>query len=299
MAEEAQVDGFTESETQFFESGGEVAPEAIEGEVVEQQEEIQQEPAGEVAEQAQEEAVPEVRPEPQPEKTVPLAALHEERARRKEMSARMQAMEERFGQVLQKLDAKDQPSAPDFEDEPLEALKFQTDQISKQLEQQNATLAQQQQNQQEQDYKAAVVTNYQQDAARFQETAPDFMDAYRYMQNSRATELAAIGYSQAEVVNIIQNEELGLAAQALQNEMSPAEILYNMAKARGYTQQQAPAHQDKSAEEIKMDMAAKGVDASRSLSSAGGKSEKDISLESLADMDDDEFDKNWDKLIGS
>ena len=42
-------------------------------------------------------------PTPQEDKTVSLAALHEERSRRKEMSARMEKMEERYNQMVERL----------------------------------------------------------------------------------------------------------------------------------------------------------------------------------------------------
>jgi hypothetical protein len=294
MSEAEQIDGLTEEETQFFESGGEAeieSAEQVEGDVQPQEESAQED----LTQEEQQEIVPQ-QPEKPPEGYVPHGALHKERMMRKELQQRLDSMENRFQQVISKLDEQNQEPPPDFEDSPLDAIKHQIDGIQQQFEKQNENLTLQQQQQQAQEYQKQLVNHYQNDAARFQESHPDFMDAYQYMYNSRVNELQAYGYPEEQIANIMQQEELSLVYQATQNEMSPAQVVYAAAKARGYTQKQQ--EQSKTQDEVKFDMASKGQEASRSLSNSGGKTEKEISLEALAEMDDDEFEKNWDKLIG-
>jgi len=300
MSEEA-LDGIAETETQiteddFFASGGEKIPEGYE---VEETEQVETETKTEQIEEKTEQK--EVEQTQQEQKTVPLAALHEERARRREMKQQMEAMESRLQQILEKVDRKPEIQAPNFEEEPLEAIKHNQEQLAKALEQQNQTLTQQQQSAQQEQFKQQLISQYQNDAARFAQQQPDFNDAYQYMYNSRVNELQAYGYTQDQIASAMQNEELTLAYQAIQNEMSPAEVIYQVAQARGYVQKHVQNWQEteqKSPDEAKLDMIAKGQEASKSLSNSGGKSDAEISLESLADMDDEEFDKMWDKLIG-
>lgn len=303
MSEQLLDTGMTEAENQFFESGGETElPELETNETETQEEEVKSEEVS--AEVKEEPKDTQEQNQAQQEKVVPLAALHEERARRREMKQQMEAMEARLQQILSKMDSKNEQPAPDFEEAPLDALKHQTELIQKQLQQQNEALTQQQQAKQAEEYQNRLIEHYRTDAARFTQNNPDFMEAYSYMYNSRVNELQAYGYPQEQIAQIMKNEELSLVHQATQNEMSPAEVIYNVARARGYTAKQAQEiaksaeSTQKSEVENKFDMVAKGQEASKSLSNSGGKSEKDISLEALAEMDDEEFDKAWDKLIG-
>ena len=123
-AEDVDIDVTDEQFDKFFESGGKdgLQEETTEEEVTEDQ------------------AVE----EPKKESLVPLAALHEERARRKELqaaqaesNARIQKMEERFQQILEK-----QNPAPSYDDDPIEHLKANQERLEQQDDRQQDQQAQ-------------------------------------------------------------------------------------------------------------------------------------------------------------
>jgi len=279
QAEDVSVNDVTDEQfDKFFEQGGEVA------ETEAPQEEVQAQEPEPVKEEKQEE-----KPE---EKYVPLAALHEERMRRKEMQEELRRiqehnkrMEERFSQVIEKVTPKQQ--LPSYEEDP---LGYQQAKIS-QLEQ---TLTQQTQTFEQQRYANEIAAKYRADAMQFQVQTPDFEQAYAHAIGSLRSEMAAYGYQPHEIDQYVSQQELGIAAKALQDGVSPAERMYRIAEARGYRKQEAKS-ENKQAEQ-KIQQIEKGVQASKSLA-GGGASPQSLSLEALASLPDDEFDRQWDKMV--
>jgi hypothetical protein len=82
-----------------------------------------------------------------------------------------------------------------------------------------------------------------------------------------------------------------LATNALRAGQNPGQIVYNLAKLRGYAAKQAAA---------KLETVAKGQNASQSLSGASGGAEKvDLSMREIDSMSDKEFDAWWAKNMSS
>lgn len=253
----------------FFESGGEKVPE------VTPEETLEVKPEETIPEKAEEKKVEEKKAE---EKHVPLAALHEERSRRKELQSKVERMEQTFQQLVQSVK---KPETPSFEDDPIQSLKQETDAVKQylqqQIEQNNAT----------QNYQNLVNT-YRNHAAEFTKTTPDFADAYKFISEQRQAEYIAAGYSPQDAYTLLLQDEMGIVDKALKDEVNPAERIYSLAKVRGY----------KAAEKAqKMDVVEKGIKAGKSLSSASGVSDGEVTLESLADLPSDEFNKMFKKLI--
>lgn len=249
-----------EQANEFFESGGESLPEA--------------EP----------EAKPEVAAEPEKEekkeeKYVPLAALHEERIRRKEMQSKIERMEQAFQQFVS--NAK-KPEAPAFDEDPVQSLKHDTETIKQHLQSQAEYRLQVSEHQK-------LVSTYRAHANEFAKSAPDFNDAYKFISEQRQKEYVAAGYSEDEAHQFLIEDEMAIVQKAFKDEVNAAERIYGLAKVRGYSPKE-----DKTQKLAKVE---KGIQAGKSLSAASGSADMEVTLESLADLPSDEFNKMWKKLI--
>jgi vacuolar-type H+-ATPase subunit I/STV1 len=227
---------------------------------------------------------------PEPEKTVPYGALHEERMRRKEMQreledyrSKVQKMEDTFQAILKKQQEAEIPDDPfermSYDQQKLAQEQQELKQWKAQQEQQSAIAQQQQQ----------FLRSYQEQAAQFAATTPDFQDAYQFVMNGRKREFEALGYSGEEVTQMIIADEVAFANKAFNDGVNPAERVYALAKARGFAGNTQTA-------EAKIDAAAKGVAASKSLPAATKKGE--ITLEQMLTLKGDAFDKEWAKYFG-
>jgi hypothetical protein len=242
-------------------------------------------------------------------RTVPLAALHEERARRKEMQAEMardreerarrdQILEQRLNTLTQQ---REQAQMPSFEENPAEHLRHGQQQLQQTVQQiADANRAQDQHRQQ-----MAIVQHLagvvQQHEAAFVQATPDYQDAVTYLRNQRAAELMADGADEARAAQQAYQELVQLALSRAQNSQNPAEAAYKIATARGYRKAEAPQQQPSAAEKLQNQQ--RGVAASRSLGGGGASSNK-LSLENLASMTDEEFAEatagnKWAKLNGA
>lgn len=278
-----------------------------EGQEVEETQETAQEapkPEGE-GEPKAEEAKP-------PEKTVPLGALHEERARRKaavEESNRIRAenaqyrqvMEQRLAQIQNAWAQQNQQKAPSFDEDPVNALKHGVETTQQQLEQIRAYQQQEWERQQvmaaQQQQKTRLESAVAEDIREFVEQSPDYLEAYKDLREKRFKQYSALGYPPEQAFQIVNNEEYQLAATAFQNGRSPAQAVYEMALAYGYTKKEAKQASDNAQ---KMETLQKGVKAASSLGSGGTPTGK-LTVDAIAQMNDDEFDTfmksgGWSKL---
>ncbi len=252
------------------------------------------EPAAETAEPKSE-----VQPEPEQEreKFVPHGALHEERMRRKELQEQLNAqaertkkMEETFQKIQERINQEQQVR---YEDDPLEHLRQQNQELQQRLQHYDSRFSQQDQQAELYRQQQEFVSKYQQSAQVYAQQQTDFNDAYRFLMSSRQSELQAVGYEPNIAAQIMAQEEAMIVGKAFDDGVNPAERMYALAKTRGY----AKAAPEQTPEEVKMQTLEKGLEASRSLSS-GNATKGEMTLETLADLDDDEFDKVWSKLVG-
>lgn len=240
------------------------------------------------------------------------AAMHEEREKRKdiqrqleenkrlvdEQKLRAEKLETTFQNFIQRV-TQPQEKVPSFEEDPIEALRYQQEQIAKKLQQHDQN--NQQRSQQEQTWQAysQFMTAYHNSAKEFAKTQTDFTQAYTYLHTQRKEELLDAGYNTQQADILLQEDEAAIVANAFSQNKNPAEIIYNLAKRRGFTAAQQQTSQAKNNVQ-KIQAMEKGMQASKSLSNAGGKAENTLSLESLASMDAEELDsfleKNWSKL---
>lgn len=281
MAEE----NITEAEEKFFESGGtepvedtadvplKGSEDSFEGSEVDGE----QEPA-----------------EPQPAKTVPYAALHEERQRRKEAAEQAAQMRERMARmeaVFERFQQQQTPQEPEvtYDDDPAEYLRRQQARTGETLENISRRLAYEDQQRQHAAQINNLVSEYRSQAVEFKSQRPDFPAAYKHLLESRKAEYEAAGYQAHEVANFIQEDEIAIVNKARADGVNPAQRLYDLAKVRGY---RAAASADAKIETIE-----KGQRAARTIS--GGRAQGRVSLETLAEMDGEEFDREWTKIFGN
>lgn len=274
----------TVEEQKFFESGGE-------GEL-----DIAPDDPGDVSptdggKQEQAEVSPVL---PEEQKLVPLAALHEARMQNKEYreslgkaQERVAAMEARFQQVLDRLNKKpeDEKPAPSYDNDPIEYLKNENERITQELAALNKARV-------EQSSMAEFAEKVSAAKVEFMKNTPDYADAYEHVRNIRIHDLRDLGVPDNEISAIIRNEEIGLATTAMNAGKNPAEVLYSIAKRYGY----APKKTITEGADKKIESIAEGMKAARTI--ATGKPATDVTLESIAQLDDDAFtrlveDDNW------
>jgi hypothetical protein len=277
----AVIDISDEQIDKYIESRGEVDLEKSETD--EEPKKETEEPKAEV--DVQEEPKRE-KPEKPPEGFVKHEALHEERMRRKEMQQKIQVMEQRFQEIVNNLTPRaEQPKPPSPEEDPIGHLRYQQDALNRSVEDHHRFLAQQQVNAQQQAMFQSTVNTYAAKAAEYSKTNESFNDAYKYLIDSRKNEYTAVGYQPEEISRLLQDDELAIVNKAFQDEANPAERIYNIAVARGFSsKKQAPGQQ-------KIEAIDKGVKASRTLANVSGGTSKGLSLETIAEMSDEEFDK--------
>lgn len=219
----------------------------------------------------------------------------EERARIDErlqlimQASQQQQMEEYEGQQYQ---------VPNPEEDPFGYMRY--------LEHQIASLSQQTQGVdqrfQQQDEYATVKSAFQADASAFTQRQPDFINAYQHLMRARDRELLRLGRNNAqERASIIAQEELMIVSECLRNGKSAAELVYELAKDRGYQlpQQQsaAPAQVGQRPSAVAQVAAIKkGAAAARSLGSAAGGSNQPLTAELLANMSEAEFEAVYTKM---
>jgi hypothetical protein len=283
MTDTTVADGsvLSEAETRYFESRGESELPAENNEA--ENEGGQQE--GQQTEQTEQ-------PEAKKDNLVPHQALHEQRERRKAAEKKARDLEienakfrERFT-ILENLQGKDEPKGPP---KPEEDIFGAFEHVSKSLETVQKQLADGEAAKKHETQLNELVGHYRNDAAKFTASTPDFKEAYNHLLQSRARELQALGYdTPAELEKALQNEEMSIAMMAFEKGKSPAEVIYSLAKERGYKKTDP-----KAAGEAKLDAIERGSGLNKSLSSTAGTSGDDeMTAERLLAMPNDEF-ESW------
>lgn len=233
-------------------------------------------------------------------KFVRHGAFHQERERRKQLEAKLQEREVEFARINERLailssamqptqQRQEAPAAPpDIEIDPIGYIKHLGEQL-KQNGQQTEEMRRAAEVERE---THTIVSSYQTDAARFAQETPDFRDAYGHLLQGRDRELALYGIADPQQrAQIINQEEQQLVRTALAQGKRPAQVVYEMAKARGYAgapPAAAPAAQPSPQEEVQR--IAEAAKANRSLSNMSGSGAKtQLTAQDLLAMDDKQF----------
>lgn len=221
-------------------------------------------------------------------------------AARQEYEKKLAVLEDRFTQLNERLTPKEEkPEIPAYEEDPFEHLR------QKQLleEQERSEFTKRlSEFEEQQRYQQANAHLHQQVVAaegQFRVEHPDYDDAVQHLKTARAREYNAMGITDpSQIEQMLGQEAVQLAQMAFHNNRSPAQMAYEIAVSRGYSQKAAPQPVDKLAN------IEKGQSKSTSLSGAGGGEQRVLDIEALANMSDEEFSaamKNgqWGKLVSS
>lgn len=224
-------------------------------------------------------------------------ATRDELVQTKEKFARV---DERLALLNEVLSGQNKPAeqqqqveeAPDPEKDIFAFVKWQT----KQVEALKAQLAEGTTKQQAREQESTFRQTYIADATKFNAENPDFKDAYMHLVGGRDKELAVMGMTDSkERAAFIAKEEKAIVEQALQRGVSPSQMLYQLAKTRGYAKKEAPAAQQNDPA-TKIENIKKQQAASNSLTGAGGSSGEGLTAAALGDMSEAEFEQVMSKL---
>ncbi len=286
-------EALTPQEQQFFDTKGETAPAvpAPEPSTPAAEPELRVEVPDDVII-----AAPEAPAQRQEEhKQVPLPVLLEERNKARQQReqfdqerirwAQDQAkLQERLDIIARSMQQRQEPAPPQFDDDPIAATRYGFEQSGKamqSLEQQVADLkAEREQSARAQQLTHAAIAA----ETQFKQAAPDYDQAIEHLVKQRASELQALGYQGQQILQVMQQERAAVLEQSLRSGRNPAETLYSLAKVRGYTPKavEPPAAQ-------KMDTLEAGAKAASGIDNLTGGKPKTIGIQSLIEMDDDEF----------
>jgi len=225
---------------------------------------------------------------PREQTTVPLAALDSERHKRKELEAQMAVLADQVKTLSNPAPApqpQEEPlgPAPDplVDQEGFQAWLDKRDAINRApVEQMQAQFQQQAQFNDLKGFASAS-------EAAFSAEKPDYKDAFAYAQQKKAEEFRDYGYSEEQIPLLLGQTEASITALARMQGVNPAQIVYNYALRNGYTgKAEEPGDPGK-----KITKLASAQKKTQSAGGAGGAPREDeLSLEKIADMDQDDFD---------
>lgn len=250
-------------------------------------------------------------------KFVRHGAFHQERERRKAVEKELAEFRERYARGDERLrlltEAMNRPAAPAAAAEapaeppkkidPAEDIFGAYAQLQQELEairsgqtQQTEAMKKQEQDRQEEAARDQVITTYRADIQAAATADPTFVDAYRHLINGRVSEMKLLGYSDTDAVAAVNAEEFALVQSALQRGQSPAQVVLQLAKGRGFVAKAAEpapelAKPQETAAEKAARVAAGQAGPGKSLSAAGGAPAGELTLEMLSSMSEAEFEK--------
>lgn len=281
--EAAPADELTADEQAFFDNGGETPP--------------VKEPDKPIEPPTDKDAQAEV--EGSKPKMVPHQTFHAEREEHKKTKAELQELKEfkaamdermRWFEAMQQPQKEDTP--PDPNEDVFAALKWTQDKLLEQQKAAQETRQQQEQREQAQQAERQVWDYWQQDAQAYTRENPDFGNAAKWLSDYRDKQLSALSVvdsrfnTPAQRNAQIEQELKQIVVAAAQRRLSPAQLVYEIAKGYGY---QAKAEPDKGLAE-KIDQIDKAQAANRTVGAASGTSGGDeITAEALASMPEQEF----------
>lgn len=203
---------------------------------------------------------------------------------------RQTRLEERLNLINERLQStgqeQEQIHIPDIMDDPLTHFKLKTDQLNSQnqfLMQKLAQLEQVQQARQQQEEVGqqirGVLTSVDAQQKQYAQEHPDYYEATQHLRQSLDQQLEAAGYRHpVQRAQMIQQQFNALIANSLQQGRNPAEAAYLWAKQAGYGGKD------------KFDNIQANQRYGSSMNSTPGRSPKQLSIEAIANMDQDQFD---------
>lgn len=249
-------------------------------------------------------------------KFVRHGAFHQERERRKAVEKELSEIREKYARGDERLrlltEAMQRPAAPATPEAPVEPpkkidpaedifgayaqLQQELADLRSGQTQQTEAMKRQEQERQAEAERGHVINTYRADIQAAASADPTFIDAYRHLIDGRVSEMKLLGYSDADAVKEVNAEEFTLVQSALQRGQSPAQVVLQLAKGRGFVAKAPepapePAKPQETAAEKAARVAAGQAGPGRSLSAAGGAPAGELTLEMLSSMSEAEFEK--------
>lgn len=309
MAEQDQG-GLSASEEAYFESGGEAELDTPETE------QEQEHGEGQEGLQAEAEGLGEKAPRDEKGRFVPHQALHAEREEHKKTRSELNDMRERWARIEERMNwadqarqqqeyeaqqaAQQQEQPPDPNVDIFAHAQWQQRQLNAMQEQLAAAnqanqqaLYQQQQQDMARQAEQKVWDYWEQDAKSYSEQNADFKGAAEWLSEFRGNQLRALGAVNPQfrndkaIVAQIESELRDIVIAAAQQQMSPAEMVYELAKGYGYQPQAKGAKLPGNLANVD-----KAQQASRTVGQASGRAGGDqMGLEDILAMPRGDFDR--------
>lgn len=143
--------------------------------------------------------------------------------------------------------------------------------------------------------RATVRDVYRETQETFAKANPAYHDAKSHLIASYKAELEAMGVPAEQRQLLIDKKEAELVLSAIREKQNPADIIFRLAKARGFVEKAAKVETPAA---DKLATVEKGIAASASLRDAPGGATNGLTREALADMSDDEFAATVSRLGG-
>jgi hypothetical protein len=220
----------------------------------------------------------------------------------RQLRATTQAMTQRLAELTEKLEKANQPpppQAPDPAVDPLGALMHEIKTMNGKMAEMEQRMTQGQQMTAQQQQFQAFVENIKAVKAEFIKTTPDFNAAYAHLRNTRMQDLRDVGVPEDQIPQVLLQDELAVAQNAIATGKNPAAVIYGMAKRYGY-QGAAPAP---AAGQTKLADLKQGLAASTNVPPATP--DPALTVESLKDAGDADLDKivqddkQWARVVGN
>lgn len=226
-----------------------------------------------------------------------------------DLEKRYKELNDNYQKIMAEINALKAPTKPaeaqpeiNYDESPLEYLKSQLDKVTTEFQQ---TKEQQQYAEQER----SLVQKYMAKTEEFTAKTPDFKTAYDFLVNSREQEYITIGYTPEEARQAALQDEYAIVKNTIEKGGDPAELMYSLAKHRGYAvpqkKQESPIKSvvaPVKKVETKAETVKKGQKVAKTLDTIGKTpsdtlSEDEVDLAALAELDGEDFDKAWQKMI--
>lgn len=223
------------------------------------------------------------------------AALREERQKRREAeerAAKAQPAQSEADELMEAIAA-----LRDDDEDPIEDIATVKKALKIFRERQEAERTQEVQSREQQSAFQRFSSHVTDSEAEFREENPDYDDAQTYFKKTLRAELEGLGLDGEELDQEFTRQVLGVAQKAIEKGKSPAEVVYNVAKLRGYKTGDTPKAKEPAPVKTESSEAVdkvvgtiqtlqKSQQASKSLSSVGGSGAggKDISIGHVSQM---------------
>lgn len=235
-------------------------------------------------------------------KFVPLEALQEERAEKKQLRQELEqfrAWQKQMEPLIAQIPKQEQAQAPDPQTDPFGYQNWALQQLGQQVQETNQWRQQQVQQAQAQEQANRVLSWASTQAKSFEATQPEYPNAYKFATDARDKEYQAMGITDPAMRNaLIEQDTARVINHAAQSGLNPAELIFNFAKVRGFTPKGANPAQG-ALDPNAATKIAKGQAAAPKLDKGGSTADGEMTAKDLANINDPaEFEKQWKKLFG-